>query len=99
MSIPAARSGHTSKAKLKLTPTERRASVTLALLFAARMLGLFLLTAMWEVAAPRLPGGHHPAKVWLALGACGRTQAVLQLAWARGPDRWGRRPVIEGGTL
>ncbi|PKD78335.1 MFS transporter, partial [Escherichia coli] len=36
--------------KLKLTPSERRASVALAGLFAARMLGLFLLLSVFAVA-------------------------------------------------
>ena len=99
MSIPAARPGHTAKAKLKLTPTERRASVTLALLFAARMLGLFLLTPIFAVAAKSLPGGDDAAKVGLALGAYGLTQAVLQIPLGMASDRWGRRPVIVGGML
>src|SRR3546814_20838152 len=74
MSIPAARPGNSSRTKLKLTPTERRASVTLALLFASRMLGLFLLTPIFAVAAQTLPGGNDAAKVGLALGAYGLPQ-------------------------
>ncbi|PJI53383.1 MFS transporter, partial [Methylobacterium radiotolerans] len=54
--------------KLKLTPSERRASVALAGLFAARMLGLFLLLPVFAVAASGMPGGDDPARVGLALG-------------------------------
>ena len=50
-----------AETKLKLTPSERRASA-LAGLFAARMLGLFLLLPVFAVAA-RLPGGDDPARV------------------------------------
>lgn len=46
--------------KLKLTPSERRASVALAGLFAARMLGLFLLLPVFAVAARGLPGATTP---------------------------------------
>src|SRR3546814_716199 len=99
MSIPAARPGNSSRTKLKLTPTERRASVTLALLFASRMLGLFLLTPIFAVAAQTLPGGNDAAKVGLALGAYGLTQAILQIPLGMASDRWGRRPVIIFGML
>ena len=58
-----------TRVRLKLTPVERKASVTLALLFAARMLGLFLLTPIFAVAATTIPGGNDAAKVGLALGA------------------------------
>jgi len=42
--------------RLKLTPSERRASIALAGLFAARMLGLFLLLPVFAVAATTPPG-------------------------------------------
>ena len=87
------------KAKLKLTPVERRASIMLALLFAARMLGLFLLTPVFAVVAQTLPGGNDAARVGLALGAYGLTQAVMQIPLGMASDRWGRRPVIVFGML
>ena len=99
MSIPAAHSGPSPRAKLKLTPTERRASVTLALLFASRMLGLFLLTPIFAVAAQTLPGGNDAARVGLALGAYGLTQAIMQIPLGMASDRWGRRPVIVFGMI
>src|SRR5690606_8180101 len=49
--------------RLKLTSTERRASIMLALLFASRMLGLFLLTPVFAVAAQAIPGGNDAARV------------------------------------
>src|SRR3546814_2705876 len=91
--------GKSPRARLKLTPTERRASITLALLFASRMLGLFLLTPVFAVAALTIPGGNDAAKVGLALGAYGLTQAILQIPLGMASDRWGRRPVIIFGML
>ncbi|GHC51915.1 MFS transporter [Alcaligenes pakistanensis] len=81
-------------ARLSLTPQERKASILLALLFACRMLGLFLLTPVFAVAAHSLPGGNDAARVGLALGAYGLTQAVLQIPLGMASDRFGRRPII-----
>ncbi|NYT62975.1 MFS transporter [Alcaligenaceae bacterium] len=99
MSSHSHHSGRSSRAKLKLTPTERRASITLALLFASRMLGLFLLTPIFAVAAQAIPGGNNAAKVGLALGAYGLTQAFMQIPLGMASDRYGRRPVIVFGML
>ncbi|MDQ6214763.1 MFS transporter, partial [Achromobacter insolitus] len=85
--------------KLKLTPSERRASVALAGLFAARMLGLFLLLPVFAVAAAGMPGGDDPARVGLALGMYGLTQAFMQIPFGLASDRWGRRPVVLFGLL
>lgn len=84
-------------AKLRLTPIERRASIALALLFAVRMLGLFLLTPVFAVAASSLAGGNDPLRVGLALGAYGLTQAFMQIPLGMASDRFGRRPVILAG--
>jgi len=85
--------------KLKLTPSERRASVALAGLFACRMLGLFLLLPVFAVAARGLPGGDNPAHVGLALGMYGLTQAIMQIPFGLASDRWGRRPVVLLGLV
>lgn len=79
---------------LALNPTERRASFALAGLFAARMLGLFLLLPVFAVAAQGLAGGDDPARVGLALGMYGLTQAFMQIPFGLASDRWGRRPVV-----
>lgn len=85
--------------KLRLTPIERRASISLALLFAVRMLGLFLLTPIFAVAAPALAGGNDAARVGLALGAYGLTQAIMQIPLGMASDRFGRRPIIVFGLV
>src|SRR5690606_33821105 len=85
--------------RLSLTPLERKSSMMLALLFASRMLGLFLLTPIFAVAAHSIPGGNDAVKVGLALGAYGLTQAVMQIPLGMASDRFGRRPVIVAGML
>ena len=89
----------TKPAKLSLNPTERRASVCLAGLFAARMLGLFLLLPVFAVAAQSLKGGLDPVQVGLALGIYGLTQAVMQIPFGMVSDRIGRRPVVLFGLV
>ena len=84
---------------LSLTPIERRASFALAGLFAARMLGLFLLLPVFAVAALGVVGGDDPARVGLALGMYGLTQACMQIPFGLASDRWGRRPVVLVGLL
>lgn len=85
--------------KFKLTATERRASLALAGLFACRMLGLFLLLPVFAVAAQGLAGGDSPARVGLALGIYGLTQAFMQIPFGLASDRWGRRPVVLFGLV
>ncbi|MGP1613455.1 MAG: MFS transporter [Pollutimonas bauzanensis] len=99
MSTSSTHTANSPRGKLKLTPVERRASITLALLFASRMLGLFLLTPIFAVAAHAIPGGNDAAKVGLALGAYGLTQAIMQIPLGMASDRFGRRPVIILGML
>ena len=85
--------------RLRLTPTERKASIMLALLFASRMLGLFLLTPVFAVAAQAIPGGNDATRVGLALGAYGLTQAFMQIPLGMASDRYGRRAVIVFGMV
>ena len=85
--------------RLKLTASERKASIMLALLFASRMLGLFLLTPVFAVAAQSIPGGSDAARVGWALGAYGLTQAIMQIPLGMASDRYGRRVVIVSGMV
>jgi MFS family permease len=77
-----------------MTPTERRASGTLALIFALRMLGLFLVLPVFALEARRYPGGDDPALVGLAMGVYGLTQGILQIPFGMASDRFGRKRVI-----
>jgi len=82
-----------------MTSRERRASVSLASIFALRMLGLFLVLPVFALEAARYPGGEDPALVGLAMGIYGLTQALLQLPFGLASDRWGRKRVIIVGLL
>ena len=52
----------------KMTPTERQASISLALVFALRMLGLFILIPIFSVHAQSLPDGNQAFLIGLAFG-------------------------------
>jgi MFS family permease len=82
-----------------MTPLERRSSISLALIFALRMLGLFLVLPVFALEARKYPGGDDPALVGLAMGIYGLTQAVLQLPLGLASDRLGRKRVIVAGLV
>jgi MFS family permease len=90
MSIPAAD---------RMSPEERRAGVSLAAIFALRMLGLFLILPVFSIHAVHLPGGNDLALVGFALGAYGLTQAIFQIPYGIASDIWGRKRVIVIGLL
>lgn len=83
----------------KMTRQELRSSGSLALIFALRMLGLFLVLPVFALEARHYAGGDDPAMVGLALGMYGLTQAVFQLPLGLASDRWGRKKVIVLGLL
>jgi MFS family permease len=83
----------------RLTPLEVRAGLSLASLFALRMLGLFLILPVFAVHAVHLKGGDDAFLVGLALGAYGLTQGFLQVPFGMASDRWGRKPVIVFGLV
>ena len=88
----------TRPARLRMEPQERRSLGGLAAIYAARMLGLFLLLPVLALYAGGLPGST-PLLVGLALGAYGLTQACLQIPFGALSDRVGRRPVILAGLV
>jgi MFS family permease len=82
-----------------MTGDERRASVSLASIFALRMLGLFLVLPVFALEARKYPGGDDAALLGLAMGIYGLTQAALQLPLGMASDRFGRKRVIVLGLL
>jgi len=82
-----------------MTPTERRASASLASIFALRMLGLFLVLPVFALEARKYPGGDDPALIGLAMGIYGLTQGILQIPYGLASDKWGRKRVIVLGLL
>jgi MFS family permease len=82
-----------------MTPHELRASLSLASLYALRMLGLFLVLPVFAVHASQMPGGASAVQIGLVLGAYSLTQGVLQLPFGMASDRFGRKPVIVFGLV
>ena len=82
-----------------MTATERRASASLASIFALRMLGLFLVLPVFALEARKYPGGDDPAMLGLAMGIYGLTQGLLQLPFGMASDRFGRKRVIILGLI
>lgn len=84
----------------RMNPLEIRAGLSLATLFALRMLGLFIILPVFAVhAGSHLEGGDNQTLVGLALGIYGLTQGVLQLPFGMASDRFGRKPVIVFGLV
>jgi len=81
-------------AKGRMSPLELRASVSLASLFALRMLGLFLILPVFAVHARHLPGGDRQFLVGMALGVYGLSQGILQIPFGMASDRYGRKRLI-----
>lgn len=82
-----------------MTVRERRASVSLAVIFALRMLGLFLVLPVFALEAARYPGGDDPVLIGLAMGIYGLTQGLLQIPFGMASDRLGRKRVIIVGLV
>ena len=82
-----------------MTPIERRSSLSLAFIYALRMLGLFLVLPVFALEAQKYPGGNDAAMVGLAMGIYGLTQGLLQLVFGMASDRLGRKRVIVFGLL
>ena len=83
---------------VKMTPIERRAALSLASIFALRMLGLFMILPVFALYAEHLDG-VTPLLVGIAIGVYGLTQAMLQIPFGMASDRIGRKPVIAVGLL
>ena len=78
----------------KMTPLEMRATVSLALVFALRMFGMFSILPVLALYARDLPGGDSPLLIGIALGIDGLAQALLQIPFGLASDRFGRKRVI-----
>ncbi|MFF7709793.1 MFS transporter [Pseudomonas sp. NPDC007930] len=82
----------------RMSAGETRAAGSLALVFAFRMLGMFMVLPVLATYGMDLAGAS-PALIGLAIGAYGLTQAVLQIPFGMLSDRIGRRPVIYAGLV
>ncbi len=81
-----------------MTPTERKAAVALASLYALRMLGMFLILPVFALYAQHLDGAT-PFLAGLAIGIYGLVQACLQIPFGMLSDRIGRKRVIIAGLV
>ena len=82
-----------------MSPLEIRASLSLASIFALRMLGLFLILPVFAVYATHLEGGDNHTLVGIALGTYGLTQGMLQIPYGIASDRYGRKRIIVLGLV
>lgn len=78
---------------------EVRASLSLASIFALRMLGMFLILPVFAVHAKSLPGGNSATLVGLAMGIYGLTQSFGQIPFGAASDKYGRKRVIIIGLI
>lgn len=78
--------------------TEKRAAFSLALVYALRMLGLFMILPVFSLHADDYSGAT-PVLIGLAIGIYGLTQGLFQLPFGFLSDRFGRKVVIVSGLL
>ncbi|MEX3548056.1 MAG: MFS transporter [Burkholderia sp.] len=88
-----------SASPVRMSAPELRATISLAAIFALRMLGLFMIMPVFSVYAKTIPGGDNVLLVGIALGAYGVTQSLLYIFYGWASDRFGRKPVIVFGLL
>lgn len=86
------------KSSEQMNPKEVRATLGLSLVFAFRMLGMFMVLPVMAIYGQSLQDAT-PILIGLAVGAYGYTQAVLQIPLGMLSDRVGRLPIILIGLL
>jgi MFS family permease len=73
--------------------TEKRAAISLSLVYAFRMLGLFMILPVFSLYADDFVGAT-PLLTGLAIGIYGLTQGLFQLPFGFLSDRFGRKRII-----
>jgi MFS family permease len=81
-----------------MSPLETRTVSALALIYALRMFGLFMVLPVLALYGAQYEGASATL-VGVAIGAYGLTQALLQLPFGAWSDRIGRKPVILVGLI
>ncbi len=81
-----------------MSPSELRASISLASIFGLRLLGMFIILPVFALWAQNRPGWDLQL-AGIAMGAYGLTQAILQIPYGRMSDRFGRKPLLYVGLL
>ena len=75
-----------------------RITLPIALIFAFRMLGLFMLIPIFSVYGQNLVGST-PILIGVALGAYGFSQGLMQMPFGILSDYYGRKPLLIIGLL
>lgn len=78
--------------------SETRSVLGLALLYAFRMLGLFIILPVIQVLGRDYPDAS-PSLLGLAMGIYGASQALLQIPFGWLSDRFGRKRIITLGLI
>jgi len=81
-----------------LTPFERRASISLASIYALRMFGLFMILPVLALFSDSFEGST-PLLIGLAMSIYGLTQALFQIPFGLLSDRFGRKKMIIIGLV
>lgn len=76
---------------------EIRATAGLSVIYALRMLGMFMILPVFALYARDLPVPATALQIGLAIGLYGLIQAGLQIPFGWLSDRIGRKPVMVGG--
>lgn len=87
-----------TQSQQRMTSTEKKATLGLSLVFAFRMLGMFMVLPVMSIYGQNLQQAT-PVLIGLAIGAYGYTQALLQIPLGIVSDRIGRMPIILAGLL
>ena len=83
---------------ISMLKTEKRAAFSLALVYAFRMIGLFMILPVFSLYANDYQGAT-PLLIGLAIGIYGLTQGLFQLPFGFLSDRLGRKKMIVLGLL
>lgn len=81
-----------------MTPMEKRATLSLAGIYALRMMGLFMILPVLSLFAEQMTGST-PLLAGLAISIYGLSQALLQIPFGLLSDRYGRKKVIIFGLF
>ena len=81
-----------------LLKSEKKSTLSIASIYAFRMLGLFIILPIFSLYADKIIDAT-PTLIGVALGVYGLTQALLQIILGVFSDRYGRKPVILSGLI
>ncbi len=81
-----------------MTALEKRATLSLASIYALRMLGLFMILPVLSLFAENMQGAT-PMLIGLSISVYGLTQAILQIPFGLLSDRFGRKKIIIIGLI